>query len=377
MGNTDKTIKVTKEQIRDVYKTLKRLSDSYSEKETSLSDAEWLASQYKNAFPSLSEREAAELGNATVNGVKRFNATLEEAAGAASEGKSREQWFSEKMSQELEGMDTAEAGKCVQALDSALFAGNQLMAEETPVRSEGDSIAVAVPDVEALSDSSDADSGQWNAFTVKEALLHLGQGASLVGLQTMNHTEGLDFAADAVGDIAESNGSLKAMIESGNTEQVKSLLTAALKIGADSDWLPIIPKTTPVDTIANVASHGVEYISALSQFSSGKITMLQAMDHVGLSGVSLLHNLCSAEGIGNISAALLSKIPVIGPILGNVVGGIISVTVGKKYHEKIQTAVKKVETKVRSAVNNAWNAVKRTGQKIKSKVKNAVSRLFS
>ena len=43
-----------------------------------------------------------------------------------------------------------------------------------------------------------------------------------------------------------------------------------------------------VDTIANVTSHGVEYISTLSKFYAGEITMMQALDHVGLSGVSLL-----------------------------------------------------------------------------------------
>ena len=50
MKNSDETFEITKEQIKDMYAMLKRLFDSYSEKESNLSDADWLARQYQIAF---------------------------------------------------------------------------------------------------------------------------------------------------------------------------------------------------------------------------------------------------------------------------------------------------------------------------------------
>jgi hypothetical protein len=371
------SVKITKDQIKDMYATFKQLSDSYSEKDSSLSDAKWLSRQYKIAFPNLSENEAEELGNMTINGVKRFDVTLKEALEAASEGKNKEQWFSEKMSQEFEGMDISEVGGMVHTADSALLQGTQIMAEGEPIQIDGEVLNVDSMENAALPIVSDVNDRQWNKFTVKEALSHLGQSASFMGLQTMNNSSVLDFTADAVGDLADSNGNFKALIENGDMEQLKTLLTATIKICADNKRFSIIPESTSVDTIANIAAHGVEYISTLSKFSNGEITMIQAMDYVGLSGVSLLYNLLSEEGIRNISTALLSQIPIIGPVLGNIVGGIVSITMGKKFHEKIHTAVQKIEVTVRAAVNNAWNKIKAAGQKIKEKVKDFCQWLFA
>lgn len=377
MNQSDETIKISKSQIREVYTTLKNLSDSYKNKSAAQSDSEWLADQYKTFFPSLSDKEAAQLGNATVSGVQRFDHTLQDAIASAATGKSKEQWFTEKMSQEISGMDASEAGEYIHSIDSALLSGNQHLIENAPVEVDENDVTLHMPDLAETDSSSESTSTGWNPFTVKDALIHVGQGAALVGLQTMNQTGSLQFAADAVGDMSESAQSLKDLIESGDTEQVKTLLTAALKIGADSNALPFISSAASVDTIANVASHGVEYISTLSKFSAGEITMMQALDHVGLSGVSLLYNLCSVNGIRTISTALLSQIPLIGPVLGNIVGGIISITLGKKFHEKVKETIKKVETKVRTVVNNAWNTIKSIGRTIKNKVKNFCNWLFS
>lgn len=377
MENVKNTFQVTKNQIRSLFDSFKCLSDSYREKDSSLSDAEWLAEQYKAALPTLSDKEAEVLGNSTVNGVNRFNMTLKEAMTAAADGKNREQWFSEKMSHEIAEMDIVEAGDCVHVIDAALLTGNRQMAEGVPVQAEENAFSVAIPQMEETYSEGGAVSSQWNPFTIKETLSHIGQGAALMGLQTMNNTESLDFVADALENMGGSDEILRTLVESGDTQQLKTLLTAVLKIGVDKGVLPLIPKSASVDTIAGITSHGVEYISALAQFSSGKITMMQAMDHMGISGVSLLYNLCSAEGIRNISTALLSQIPVVGPILGNVVGGIISATIGKKYHEKMRATIQKVENTVRSAVNAAWNKIKTTGQKIKEKVKSFCNWLFA
>lgn len=375
MDSVKESIKISKSQIQDVYQTLKSLSDSYVKKEPDLSDAEWLSSQYRSYFPSLSEKEAMELGNATLNGVHRFNHILNEAMESAATGKSKEQWFAEKMGQELRDIEISEAGEQIHILDSALLKGNQVMIEESPVQVLNENLLIDYPQ---FPESSSVSRDQWNTFTLKDTLLHMGQNAALAGLHTMNQSQSFHFTSEALlEDGTDSCNSLKSLIENGDIEQVKNLLTAAIKIGIDNNKLPFLSKYASVDTIASIASNGVEYASTLSRFAAGKITFMQAMEHVGLSGVSLLYNICSVNGIRSISTALLSQIPIIGPVVGNIVGGIISVTLGRQLHEKLKQTVHKIETTVRTTIQRAWNTVKSFGQKIKNKVKNFCSWLFA
>ena len=375
MSAPTNTITFSKQQAKAFYHTLKDLATSYQEKDPDTSDRAWLTGQYQQFLPQLSEKEADSLSAATLNGIHRFDSVLKEVSDWTASGKSKEQWFAEKMGTTLEDMEISEAGDCVQALDSALFYGNYHMAENNPVVADEEKLTVQMPEPPELEE--DSKESHWNPFMVKELLTHLGQGAALTGIQTFNQSQVLDFAAESVVSDLDDASNLRDLIESGNTEQIKALLTAALKIGSTTHKLPFLSSAASVDTLAGIASHGVEYASTLSRFSAGKITLIQAMEHVGLSGVSLLYNLCSVEGIRNISTALLSQIPIVGPVLGTVVGGLISVTLGKNIHEKVRSAVKKVENTVRSAVNTAWTKVKSFGQKVKSKVKSFFQRLFA
>ena len=242
------------------------------------------------------------------------------------------------------------------------------------VQISGDILTMSPPEV--VSDTPP--DGQWNALTLKDAFLNLGQNGALTGLQSMLQGNSFDFSADTLKDVpAIPDSSFESAIESGQTEQMKTLLTAAVKIGVNSGKLPFLPKSTPVDAIATVTSNGVEYISTLSQFSDGKITLMQAMNRVGISGISTLYNLLSGEGLGTISAALVHQIPVIGPVIANVVGALVTAAVGGRIREKIHQTIKRVENTVRIAANTVWNTIKATGQKIKNTVKNFCSWLFA
>lgn len=377
MNNINEKFKISKEQIRNLYTTLKDLSDSYAEKDESLSNEQWLSEQYQTAFPSLSADEASVLSRSTIHGVEHFNTTLNDAIHATASGKSKEQWFAEKMSGQIQGMDIQKAGQILHSLDSALLAGNQQMIEGSPIVVDNDEITVIPAEIMDDSEEIESSDNSWNPFTVKTVLSHIGQGAALVGLQTMNHASNMAFSADTVKDLAFGSTSLKAMIENGETDQVKTPLTAAIKIGLDNNKLPFLPKAVPVESIASMASNGVEYISTLSQFSSGKLTLTQAMNHIGLSNLVNLFNIFSARGIAGISKMLVAQIPIVGPVLSNIVGGIVEITLGQKFQEKVHTAVQKVEQTVRKAVRNTWEAVTSVVQKIKNKVKGFCSWLFS
>lgn len=371
----EKNINISKAQIRDIYTTLKNLSDSYQNKESSQSDAAWISQQYQIYFPQLTTEEATQLGENTIAAIQQFDRTLKEVMDAATSGKNKEQWFYEKMKQELNEMELSEAGIYAHALDSALLQGNQCLINHDPVQIDEEHLTIYMPDdIEVIEESNPED---WNAFTVKDVIMHAGQNAILTGLQTVNQPDSFQFAADAIEDISDSAESLKKLIENRDTEQLKALLTTALKININNQHFPFLSTTVPIDTIANIASNGVEYISTLSMLSNGQLTMMQALEHTGLSGISLLYNLCSFQGIKTLNTVFLSQVPIVGPILGGIIGGIFSRTLEKKKHEKIKEIAHKVADKAKTVVRNTWEKVKSVGRSIGNKVRSVCSRISS
>ena len=202
MSAPTNTITFSKQQAKAFYHTLKDLATSYQEKDPDTSDRAWLTGQYQQFLPQLSEKEADSLSAATLNGIHRFDSVLKEVSDWTASGKSKEQWFAEKMGTTLEDMEISEAGDCVQALDSALFYGNYHMAENNPVVADEEKLTVQMPEPPELEE--DSKESHWNPFMVKELLTHLGQGAALTGLQTFNQSQVLDFAAASVRASAHS-----------------------------------------------------------------------------------------------------------------------------------------------------------------------------
>jgi len=365
----------TKEQIQGMFTNFKDMASSYQEKPANISDQDWLSEQYKSAFPDLSKKEADALSSATFHGVSRFQDTLQEVSAAAASGKSKEQWFAEKTGKDLQHMDLNACGETLQSVDQALLAGNNQMLANDTVQVVGDDLVISTPEQpeEAPSDTTD-----WNSFTIKDTLLNIGQNAALMGLQTMGQSKTFDFTSDAIRGLATDSGQpITVFSDPDKTEQLKALLAASIKIGAGSGKLPILPKSLSADTAATMASHAVEYYSALSQFSNGKLTLMQAMDRVGMSGVSFIYNIFNGEGLTNLGRMLIAHIPVVGPVLSNVLAPVISMFVNKTLHETLQKTLHKVENTVRTAVNNAWNKVKAVGRKIKNAVKSFCSWLFA
>ena len=376
MNDQTKKTNVSKDSIKNLAVTLKELSSSYQMKDSSVSDEQWLSEQYRAAFSFLSEKEVAELGRMTVNGVQRFQSTLNDVMEATASGKSREQWFAEKASSQIESFTSGETANQLRVLDQALITENDSMLKDVAVEIDGDEIVVKYSDPElGINDES---AGEENPFLLKNTLLNIGQNAVVAGLQTMNRPEITDFTTDALQEVCqEPDDGLKRLAGETGAERLKTLLTAAIKIAVETGKMPILPKVISVDTIANLASHGVEYYTTLSKFSEGKLTLMQAMDHVGLSGVAMLYNIFSSEGIKNASMALLSRIPIIGPVLGSVLGTVISVAIDRNMYVVIREALQRAQERVQSAVQSVWEKVKETGKKIKNTVKNFCSWLFA
>lgn len=357
--------KIEKGQIKNIYLTFRDLEKSYQKKPQSLSVQDWLAKKYQVYLFGLPENEAVELAKLTLNGVDRFQQNLKEIMASAALGKSKEQWFVEAMERDLQGIDINEAGNQLKILDQALIIGNNQIINEDIVSIDDSSMEIEMPQVNLKNETVEE---SWNHFTVKDTLLNIAQNATLMGLQTVADDKSFDFTSDALKAVPVEELFSPDEISHGN-EHIKALLAAAIKINSGTEKLSLWPESVPMDVVTALASHGVEYYTAMSDFSLGKKTLMQTMEHMGMSGISAFYSIFSARGIKNISTVLFSHIPIIGPVLGNIVGSVVSIAVDRKLHEKIRNMLHKVKQTVQAAVHTTWEKIKATGRKIKDKVK--------
>lgn len=365
--------KIEKGQIKNIYLTFRDLEKSYQKKSQSLSEQDWLAKKYQVYLFGLSEDEALELAKSTLEGVGRFQQIFKEISMSAASGKSKEQWFVESMEENLQGIDINEAGNQLKTLDQALIVGNNQIMNENIISIDDNSMEIKIPQMNL---KNEVEEESWNRFTVKDTLLNIAQNAALMGLQTMNDDKSFNFTSDALEAVSVEELFSSNEVCHGN-EHIKALLAAAIKINSGAEKLSFWPETIPMDIVTSLASHGVEYYAAMSDFSLGKKTLMQTMEHVEMSAISALYSIFSAKGIKNISMALLSQIPIVGPVLGNIIGSVVSIAIDRKLHEKIKNTLYKVKQTVQAATHTVWEKIKATGRKIKDKVKSFCSWLLA
>lgn len=64
---------LSEQEAKEFKKLLTKFVKSYSKKEQSISDVEWLASEFKDTMPELSKEEAKKMAEDTVEAIKEYD----------------------------------------------------------------------------------------------------------------------------------------------------------------------------------------------------------------------------------------------------------------------------------------------------------------
>lgn len=104
-----------------------RFISSYSKKEETESDQQWLKNQYLQELPSLSEDEAEKMAHDTISAVEEYDKNLMAVNTAASKGISKEQWLANEIANAATGVSIIQHGEYLKSIDTALTNGNAQM----------------------------------------------------------------------------------------------------------------------------------------------------------------------------------------------------------------------------------------------------------
>lgn len=129
---------LTNKEARNVKKMFKKYLKQYKEKDSSVSDQEWLERLFVSELPEMSKEEAKEDAKDIVESINTFDDNLKSINEAAERGVSKESWLSNKIQETSTNMPVQEYGRILQAFDDVLHVKNAELAEALTVAVDGD-----------------------------------------------------------------------------------------------------------------------------------------------------------------------------------------------------------------------------------------------
>ena len=128
---------LTEEEAKTVKEMFIKYLKSYKEKDSSVSDKEWLQQLFRTELPEMKEEEIKQDSEEIVNSIKTFDKNLALCNEAAKRGTSKESWLANKMQEASVGMAVNEYGHVLQQMDDVLYAKNMELADALSRSSDG------------------------------------------------------------------------------------------------------------------------------------------------------------------------------------------------------------------------------------------------
>lgn len=205
----------------------------------------------------------------------------------------------------------------------------------------------------------------WNEFSNKELLLHIGKNAVRVGAHTAVFSAGFELAREAIaGEEIDGEKIVKTAIDSGIDGGVKACASGALKVVSEKGMLKILPPGSSVRTITNIACVAVENAKILWKVAKKELTLSEGFDHMGRATTSMVAGLSVMAKGAAIGATALCWIPIVGPVVGSFVGGTIGYVAGSKVGETIYQKTQTIRETGKQIVQRLGEEVKSLGRKI-------------
>lgn len=119
---------LTEHEAKNVIRMFRDFLKLYKEKDTGMSDQQWLEMLFRRELPELKEEEIKQESEQIVTAIKRFDENLASCNEAAQKGISKESWLADKLQESSVGMSVNEYGKTLEQIDKTLYEKNMELA---------------------------------------------------------------------------------------------------------------------------------------------------------------------------------------------------------------------------------------------------------
>lgn len=117
----------TEAEAKEFKKLLCKFVKSYSEKEESVTDKEWLKQRFMEELPELSADKAEEMAEDTIESIIEYDHNLKSINEAAKKGVNKEQWLANKIANAASGVSVIQHGEYLNIINNTLTNANAQM----------------------------------------------------------------------------------------------------------------------------------------------------------------------------------------------------------------------------------------------------------
>lgn len=317
--------------------------DSYAGRDVGLEFSGWLADKLCQKIQGLSKEAGGKLAAEIMEAVAAYDRTLDELNAAVKSGQSKEEWFAERLAEDYADMPAATAGeKLLQIEENVAVSNWQLMQEISETQTED-----RVSEGEVIKESKET-SVEWNEYSVKNKAYEIAKQVVMTGTAVAANVIKERIQGEDAVDIGNV---LKESLQDGlikDSEEVKAVVAGAVKVAAEKGLDNIVPEDVTTDVIGAVAGAAVESAESLFDAATGKATMFEAVDRIGMATVAAGGRLA-----GKAFKGVLGKVPYVGRILVDAAGGLLD-------HLKSPRFAQNAYRTIRDMAVDTWEGVKQS-----------------
>lgn len=309
--------------------TLVDFAKSYLSK-GDVDDTSWASKKFEEHIPGISSEEATGLSDGLISGVDNFNARMASLQAARNAGRERSEWLKDVLEKE-KGKSIVEQGDELQAAYNSLSAGNLVMRQA--MESPNETLEISEDDL--LNAGNAGEPTEWNKYNARKLINNLNKQAEMTGMHGMSLPDVIDMN-DMTGqdqetlpvEEAENDGAMDRGLKIAAGAALK-----ALKCLSVTKKIPLLNKL-PIGTFADIACWGVEGARCIGRLANGKMTTMQALEHMKCASTVVVANAVTAA-----APLALAAIPVVGVPLATVTSVVMATEIGNVVQEKVKQGI--------------------------------------
>ncbi len=118
---------LSEKEAKEFKKLFSKFVKSYAKKGSDISDKDWLARQFREELPDLTEEKAEKMAEETVESIKEYDENYKDLNDACKQGKTKENWLAEKTVKAASGVSVIDFGNYLSGIDNSISIANEQM----------------------------------------------------------------------------------------------------------------------------------------------------------------------------------------------------------------------------------------------------------
>ena len=349
--------------VNEIQPIVQRFMTAYANKPSDEPFEDFTANLIASELPEMPPEEIKQFCSEAVKATKTFDDNYESLNCYCREGHNKNQWLYRKIQgriasnkfQRLESSILADVEEQARAVNICNCKLHELIHSNRTVEGLVKSIS---REFKTQLKSAVAPELKIASKNIREATYALGKNADWSGIGGAIVSSAFYIVKQkATHQKIKTEEAVGTALISGSDAGIKVVTAAAIKVGLQKGFIPILAKSTPAGVITNIACVGVENLKIMAKFSKNEISAMEAINSIAKTSVTMFYGLgWSAEG-AVLGAAAFSFLPVVGTIVGSVFGGMVGYIAGSTFGEGVFAGSKKLLEKARTFADITWKCL--------------------